>query len=105
MRRSRIACALVILGGLLAAGGENCVTAGSAKSNEFDANGVKIHFLVEGQGPPVVLIHGLYSSAEINWKLTGVVKDLAKDHQVIPFDMPGHGRSDRPENDDAYGTR
>jgi pimeloyl-ACP methyl ester carboxylesterase len=76
-----------------------------ARLRSFDARGVKIHFLVAGQGEPVVLIHGLHSSAEINWKLTGVVAELAKDHQVIAFDLPGHGRSDRPENEDAYGLQ
>ncbi len=75
------------------------------RSPSFDAKGVKIHFLVEGKGEPVVLIHGLYSSAEINWRLTGVVAELAKDHQVIAFDLPGHGLSDRPENEDAYGLQ
>ena len=95
----------VFLCGMILMGAGSHATAGPSKSNDFDANGVKIHFLVEGQGPPVILIHGLYSSAEINWKLTGVIKELAKDHQVIALDMPGHGRSDKPENDEAYGTQ
>jgi pimeloyl-ACP methyl ester carboxylesterase len=71
----------------------------------FDAKGVEIHFFVEGSGEPVVLIHGLYSSAEINWRMTGVVAKLAEHHQVIAFDLPGHGHSDRPENEDAYGLQ
>ncbi len=75
------------------------------RSRSFDAKGVKIHFLVEGKGEPVVLIHGLHSSAEINWRMTGVVAELAKDHRVIALDLPGHGRSDRPENDEAYGLQ
>jgi len=77
----------------------------STRFRSFDAKGVKIHFLVEGKGEPVVLIHGLHSSAEINWRMTGVVAELAKDHQVIAFDIPGHGQSDRPENEDAYGLQ
>ena len=74
-------------------------------SHVFDAKGVKIHFLVAGNGDPVVLIHGLDSSAEINWKLTGVIRDLAADHRVIAIDLPGHGRSDKPEKPEAYGLR
>jgi pimeloyl-ACP methyl ester carboxylesterase len=81
------------------------VFAAEPTSHEFDASGVKLHFLTEGKGEPVVLIHGLYSSAEINWRLTGVMADLAQDHEVIALDLPGHGRSDKPENDDAYGLR
>jgi pimeloyl-ACP methyl ester carboxylesterase len=71
----------------------------------FTVKGVKIHYVVEGKGQPVVLIHGLYSSADINWKKTGVIATLAKDHQVIALDLPGHGQSDKPENDDAYGEQ
>ena len=74
-------------------------------SQTFDANGVKIHYLIAGAGEPVVLIHGLDSSAEINWNLTGVLADLAKDHQVVALDMPGHGRSDKPDKEDAYGLQ
>jgi pimeloyl-ACP methyl ester carboxylesterase len=74
-------------------------------SRTFDVNGVKIHYLVEGKGAPVLLIHGLHSSAEMNWKLSGLVAELAKDHQVIAPDLPGHGRSDKPAKEDAYGLR
>lgn len=74
-------------------------------SRTFDARGVKIHYLVAGKGEPVVLIHGLHSSADVNWRLTGVFNDLAKDHQVIAIDLPGHGASDKPERDDAYGLQ
>jgi pimeloyl-ACP methyl ester carboxylesterase len=75
------------------------------ESKTFDAKGVKIHYLLMGEGEPVVLIHGLYSSAEINWGLNGVIRELAKDHQVIALDMPGHGRSDKPEKEEAYGIQ
>jgi pimeloyl-ACP methyl ester carboxylesterase len=74
-------------------------------SRSFDAKGVKIRYLNVGKGEPVVLIHGLHSSAEINWGLTGVIRDLARDHRVIALDLPGHGRSDRPEDDAAYGLQ
>lgn len=90
--------------GLHAAAAET-VSAADVESRTFDAKGVKIHYLTAGKGEPVVLVHGLYSSAEINWQLTGVVSDLAKDHLVIALDMPGHGRSDKPEKDDAYGLQ
>jgi len=102
-RRWLVVRALVVVFG--AALALHRLSAAPPVSRSFDANGVKIHFLTEGKGEPVVLIHGLYSSAEINWRLTGVMQELARDHQVIALDMPGHGRSDRPENDDAYGLR
>lgn len=76
---------------------------GAPKSERFDSAGVQIHYLVAGQGEPVVLIHGLNASAEVNWNLPGVVAELAKDHQVIALDLRGHGHSDKPHGDDAYG--
>lgn len=74
-------------------------------SGTFDADGVKIRYLVEGQGEPVVLIHGLHASADINWRLPGVMSALARDHRVIALDLPGHGGSDRPHEPEAYGQQ
>lgn len=79
--------------------------AGGPASETFNARGVKIHYLLEGQGEAVVLIHGLYSSAAINWQLPGVIGELARDHQVIALDLPGHGRSDKPEKENAFGLQ
>jgi pimeloyl-ACP methyl ester carboxylesterase len=79
--------------------------AGEPTSETFTVKGVKIHYLVAGKGEPVVLIHGLYSSALMNWKAPGIMDDLARDHLVIAVDLPGHGKSDKPEGDDAYGTQ
>lgn len=72
-------------------------------ADEFDSNGVKIHYSVEGKGEPVVLIHGLHSSGAINWELPGIVKLLAAKYQVITMDCRGHGRSGKPTGDDQYG--
>lgn len=76
---------------------------GRASAETFDSKGVKIHYLVQGKGEPVILIHGFLSSAGINWKLTGVCDLLAKDHQVIAMDVRGHGMSDKPTKEEAYG--
>jgi pimeloyl-ACP methyl ester carboxylesterase len=71
----------------------------------FDARGVKIRYVTQGTGEPVVLIHGLNASAALNWQLPGVFAALAKDYQVVAIDLPGHGGSDRPDKADAYGTQ
>jgi len=89
----------VSLGILLVA--DSVLAVEEPRSRFLDAKGVKIHFLIVGKGEPVVLIHGLHSSAAINWGLTGVISDLSKDHQVIALDLPGHGRSDKPEDEKA----
>src|SRR5262245_32453421 len=73
------------------------------RSESFIVSGVKIHFLVQGQGQPVVLIHGLHSSAQLNWNLPGVMSELGQDHLVVAIDLPGHGQSDKPADENAYG--
>ena len=74
-------------------------------SQFFDANGVKIHYIRQGAGEPVVLIHGLYASAVMNWQMPGIIAALAKDHDVIALDLPGHGLSDKPDDATAYGMQ
>jgi pimeloyl-ACP methyl ester carboxylesterase len=73
--------------------------------DSFDVKGVKIRYLVQGAGEPVVLIHGLYSSADTNWRLPGTVNALAKNRKVVALDLPGHGGSDKPDKEEAYGLQ
>jgi pimeloyl-ACP methyl ester carboxylesterase len=75
-----------------------------ASADEFDSGGVRIHYLVKGEGPPVILIHGLTSSARMNWDLPGITADLAKHHQVVELDCRGHGQSGKPDAEGSYGT-
>jgi pimeloyl-ACP methyl ester carboxylesterase len=79
--------------------------AGAVESEIFDSRGVRIHYLVDGAGEPVVLIHGLYSSARINWEVPGTLAALAADHQVVALDSPGFGRSGKPASADACGLQ
>jgi pimeloyl-ACP methyl ester carboxylesterase len=79
-------------------------TAGAlAEDQFFDSNGVKIHYIVEGQGEPVVLIHGFTGSIQPQWGLPGIIKALSQDYQVIALDNRGHGRSDKPHDPKQYG--
>src|SRR5207249_2155515 len=63
-----------------------------------------ISYTVEGKGEPVVLIHGLYASAQVNWRAPGVIRILATNHQVIAPDVRGHAASGKPEQESAYGV-
>ena len=47
-----------------------------------------------GHGTPIVLVHGLGSSAD-DWLPTA--RRLARRHRVVLVDLPGHGESDMPE--------
>lgn len=76
--------------------GQPSISIAAAESQFLVAKGVKIHYLIEGTGEPVVLIHGLDSNARINWQMPRTIDALAKDHQVIALDLPGYGQSDKP---------
>lgn len=73
------------------------------KASHFDSQGVSLQYTVEGEGPPVILIHGLYSSGQMNWRAPGVTQELAKHFQVITLDVRGHGGSGKPTDESAYG--
>jgi pimeloyl-ACP methyl ester carboxylesterase len=53
-------------------------------------NGVRLHYLERGEGPPVVLLHGKVVTPE-EFQTSGVVDLLARQHRVIAFDRPGFG--------------
>ncbi|MES1213604.1 MAG: alpha/beta fold hydrolase [Singulisphaera sp.] len=74
-------------------------------SGTLDVGGVKIRYFVEGQGEPVLLVHGLHANAAMNWMANGVFTQLAKNYQVIALDLPGHGQSDKPHDEKAYGVQ
>jgi pimeloyl-ACP methyl ester carboxylesterase len=58
-------------------------------------DGVRLHYIDEGAGPPLVLLHGLGSMVE-DFVLSGLVREASKRYRVIAFDRPGYGHSARP---------
>ncbi len=64
-------------------------------------DGVKIWFEVEGEGPPLMLMHGTTGSSKA-WRRFSVVDALKDDYQLILVDARGHGKSDKPHDPSAY---
>ena len=62
----------------------------------FDSDGVEIAYIDEGEGQPILLIHGFASNITINWIETGWVRTLTgAGRRVIAIDNRGHGRSEK----------
>jgi pimeloyl-ACP methyl ester carboxylesterase len=63
-------------------------------SRYVDANGVRLHAVTGGSGPPLLLVHG-WPQTWYQWRL--VMPALARDFQVVTVDQRGIGLSDKPE--------
>jgi pimeloyl-ACP methyl ester carboxylesterase len=70
----------------------------------FNSDGVDIAYLDEGQGDPILLIHGFASTAQVNWVDTGWVRELVRaGRRVVAMDNRGHGHSGKPHDPALYG--
>ena len=69
----------------------------------FRKDDVEIAYLDEGEGEPIVLIHGFASTKEVNWLLTSWVTTLTKvGRRAIALDNRGHGASTKLYDPAAY---
>ena len=71
----------------------------------FENDGIKIYYEIEGEGPPVIMIHGFASSIEGNWKTTNWIEELKSNYRIILLDCRGHGKSDKPHDESLYGQK
>ena len=79
-----------------------------ATDGMFDSNGVKIRYVTEGTGEPVVLIHGWMADSSMwgrdpsgNTKLNTA---RTEGFRLIALDCRGHGQSDKPHDQKQYGA-
>jgi pimeloyl-ACP methyl ester carboxylesterase/putative sterol carrier protein len=64
-----------------------------ARARTVEAAGIKTFLLEAGEGPPVVLLHGLGAT---NASMLTTLSELGKDHHVFAPDLPGFGESEKP---------
>jgi pimeloyl-ACP methyl ester carboxylesterase len=69
----------------------------------FQNDGVDIAYLDEGEGEPVVLVHGFASTKDVNWVNPGWVSTLTRaGRRAIALDNRGHGASAKLYDPAAY---
>ena len=69
----------------------------------FESAAVRLRYVEQGSGPPIVLMHGYTGTLDRHFIANGVFANLAKDHRVIAVDLRGHGKSGKPHAANAYG--
>ena len=71
--------------------------------SRFRNGDVEIAYLDEGQGEPIVLVHGFASTKEVNWVHPAWVTTVTRaGRRVIALDNRGHGASSKLYDPDAY---
>jgi pimeloyl-ACP methyl ester carboxylesterase len=71
----------------------------------FESDGVKIAYSDEGEGEPILLIHGFASNVAANWRDAHWLRVLTEaSRRVIAFDNRGHGRSEKLYDPSRYGA-
>ena len=67
------------------------------------SDGIELAYHETGAGRPVVLLHGLFSDANMNWiKFGHAARIAAAGFRVIMPDLRGHGLSGKPHEPDHY---
>jgi pimeloyl-ACP methyl ester carboxylesterase len=70
----------------------------------FDSGGATIAYIDEGEGDPILLIHGFASNVQVNWVNTSWVTTLKRAGlRVIAIDNRGHGESEKLYDTADYG--
>jgi len=69
------------------------------ESHWFEVDGYVQHYLDEGKGPVLLMVHG-NPTWSFAWRR--LIKDLSRDHRIIAIDHLGCGFSEKPQDRDAY---
>jgi pimeloyl-ACP methyl ester carboxylesterase len=75
---------------------------GGIESRFAQAGPYRIHYLVGGDGPPLLLLHG-HPSRALEWG--PILRPLTSHHRVIAIDFLGYGESDAPDVDYSIATQ
>lgn len=62
-------------------------------------NGIKLHYVTQGEGPLMLMLHGF---PEFWYSLRHKIPEFAKDYKVVALDLRGYNDSDKPTAQSAY---
>lgn len=73
---------------------------GACMKDEYcDVNGIKMHYVTEGEGPLVLLLHG-FPQFWYAWRK--IIPQLSQKFKVVAPDLRGYGETDKPQNISDY---
>ncbi len=72
---------------------------GSWQHEYITTNGVKLHYVTQGEGPLMLMLHG-FPEFWYSWRHQ--IPEFAKDFKVVALDLRGYNDSDKPANQSAY---
>lgn len=62
---------------------------------EINISGIKLNYIIEGQGSPIVILHGWGANIDT---IIPIVNILSESYQVYALDLPGFGESQEPKD-------
>ena len=71
----------------------------SWKHEYITTNGVKLHYVTQGEGPLMLMLHG-FPEFWYSWRHQ--IPEFAKDFKVVALDLRGYNESDKPSKQSAY---
>ena len=75
------------------------VLEGTWKHEYVTTNGIRLHYVTQGEGPLMLMLHG-FPEFWYSWRYQ--IPEFARDFKVIALDLRGYNDSDKPEEQSAY---
>ena len=75
------------------------VLTGSWTSQYIQTNGVTLHYVTQGEGPLMLMLHG-FPEFWYSWRHQ--IPEFAQDYKVVALDLRGYNDSEKPQDVSAY---
>lgn len=75
---------------------------GLYSSNFIQANGLRFHYITQGQGELILMLHGF---PEFCYSWRHQIAEFSQDYQVVAPDLRGYNLTDKPEELNAYSIK